>query len=240
MENNYYSYNMFDNFTNYKQCYYKFDSLPFSREQIIFDTMIVYYLFSIILSKNKLRTNIYNFFQEFNNQIDIPSEKLTNKDKTNGVLWIFDLAFKIIHTIFYTVLGFYLKCWLILKLYHSLTNLIKTSTALIDILEHNLSKIYTGNNIIIGMVSYSVVSMLFDKSFVKNNIPVKFLCITKDMFIGCILFMNYNNVHNFDNFDNYDNYNLDNSENLIELIKYTYYLAIKLELLSLFTTMFFF
>lgn len=178
--------------------------------KLIYDIIVIYYFFVVILSHRTVKTNLKNLIITFGRQLDKSPETESQEEKTQAVVYAFGVGLNTLGTLIYIMFGFYIKTWLILSVHPSFTNIITIFDRLT--LDHNENLSYYNNYILLGTIVYSIVSNLYDKSFVKKNWIIRILSILKDMSVGLIIFT-------------YDT-------KITELIKYSFNLTIKFEIIS--------
>lgn len=194
------------------QCYNTLSHVIFPDTKLIYDIMIVYYFFVILLSHNNIKSNLKKLTSSFwkqlttSNETDEKNEKEFQEDKIQDVMNVFGIGLKTLETFIYMMFGSYIKTWFILIIYPSLTNVITIFNN-----ENIISNNFT-NNVLSGAIIYTIISNLYDKSIVKTNKLESIFCVGKDIGIGLIIFIHESQIS--------------------DLIKYSFYLTIKLEIIS--------
>lgn len=198
----------FDN-TDSAQCYDILSKVNSPDIKLIYDIIIVYYFFVILISHNKIKSDLKNLIISFGRQLDKSPETESQEEKTESVLYAFEVGFKTLGTLIYMMFGFYIKTWLILTIHPSLRNII---TIFGNEQVENNTLYYYNNYVISGASVYLIISNLYDKSIVKINKLVSILSVCKDLGIGLIIFMHESQIS--------------------ELMKYSFNLSIKIEIIS--------
>ncbi len=204
---------MFD-YPSTQQCVQRIQNYDISAKELIYSTLVIYYMFVICLGK-KIRQEIYDAFDKFNKSFDKKPDNNDNNYDNNGEYLqqryesgekFIKLCLKFMHWVFYSTVGVYIKVYCVKLIHTSLLYLVTYLTSNIDLEEPNFI-IFSYQTY--GTLIYTIVSIIFDKSFYKKNIPIKILCLIKDMMTGSIIFAN--------------------SENVFELVNYAYYQTIRME-----------
>jgi hypothetical protein len=192
-----------------EQCFSKIWSESISRETIIYDILIIYYFLSTVFAHSSFKSNLKKILIEFNENMDIPSDSLSPKEKFESLISALNFGMKMLYLTVYSVVGIYIKTWAIFGLQRSLTNLnvyFINNNYLFD------NSTFKNDYMINGMIIYTIVSFFYDKSIGKKYIGIKILSLLKDMLIGTVIFSNETNI--------------------IELIRLAFYLSIRFELTS--------
>ena len=196
-------------YTDSAQCFNNYWNNKISRETVIYDIILIYYFLSVVFAHKSLKSNIKQFLLGINEQIDMPSDNLTPKEKFESLINVLNFGMKILYLTIYTTIGIFIKTWAIFNLQKSITN-INTYFSNNNYVYNQMD--FTQNYMISGMMIYTIVSFFYDKSISKRYLGMKILSLFKDMLIGIIIFSNESNI--------------------VDLIKYTFYLSIRFELTS--------
>ncbi len=171
---------------NYNYDFYKkeYNKPNIDSIQIISDILLIYYFFSIILSRNIINTKISENIINMMTKLDTPSETLTNREKSEDLIGLTKFISKIVYVTIYVCTGYTIKIFLINELNNSFINIYSNLNNQIV----PITPIDQSNVILIKVFVYTIVSNIFDKSLFSNGVVTKFLRICKNIGIGLVLF----------------------------------------------------
>ncbi len=198
-------------YPNSAQCYNMMIDKNLLDVKLIYDIIVIYYFFVVILSHRTVKTNLKNLLISFGRQLEKSPDTESQEEKTQAVMYAFGVGLNTLGTLIYIMFGFYIKTWLILSVHPSFTNIISIFDSY-DTFKYYDNLSYYKNYVLLGTIVYSIISNLYDKSFVKKNWIIRILSILKDISIGLIIFTHDSKIQ--------------------ELIKYSFNLTIKFEIIS--------
>lgn len=193
------SYQCFDSWLNLNK--------NISHFQLVYDILILYYFLVIVFTHKQIKSDCKKIFWKINKILDKQTDQVSMQEKTEQIFAIIKFGFNILYMIMYVFFGFYIKMWFTQTLHTSLTNIINVSN------NYDINQAHSVY-IINGIISWTCVSMLYDRTIIKKNYGTILFTFIKDIIIGGIIFT-------------------DVSKNIVELMRYNFFQTIKFEIISI-------
>ncbi len=172
-----------------------FFSYQFEIKEIIYNIQLLYYFIAIILSHQIVKKSFYQNIMYVLDSFDVPSDKLTSKQKSIELINLLSFCKGILYYLVYVGAGLLFKLWIISKLHTSSLYL----TMMFDkdcqysfecVNQYDIENMY----ILSGMIFFTIVSRMFDVQLIKKSFMTKFISIFKDLVIGALIFNSNNDI----------------------------------------------